>query len=610
MSPEQARGEDVDSRTDLFSFGAVLYEMATGKQAFFGNNKVALFEAVLTKIPTPALRLNPDLPPELERIINKCQEKDRELRYQNATDVRTDLKRLKREIDTGRSAISQAPSTTVLTAKAQSRPGKWGFILAGLVIAAIAIGMGFYLRGNRGHAIQSLAVLPFLNLNADPKTEYLSDGITESTINTLSQLPRLKVMARGTVFTYKGKEVDPRKVGRDLNVDAVVTGSINQQENTLIIRADLVKVSDGTQLWGQQYNRNLSDILAVQSDISKEISEQLRLKLTGEEQKKISKQYTQNTEAYELYLKGRYYWNKRTEDGLKKAANYFEQAVQKDPKYALAYVGIADSYVVMGDYNLIRSNDATKKASDATSKALELDDTLAEAHTALASVHELKWEWQRAEKEYKRAIELNPNYPTTHHWYSVYLANMGRYDEGIAEIKRAQKLDPLSMMINKSVGDRYYDARRYDEALELYRKNIEMDPSFPGSYEGLGFVYLRKGQYDDAITAFQKMRDLTGEKLGYKLRVGQVYAESGKKTEVLKILDELNELSAKEYVPAVGMAILYTALGDKDQAFKFLEKAYQERSIRLSYLKPEESFDPLRSDPRFVDLLRRVGLPR
>jgi serine/threonine protein kinase/Tfp pilus assembly protein PilF len=611
MSPEQARGQDVDLRTDLFSFGAVLYEMATGKQAFSGNNTVALFEALLTKIPTPASRVNPDVPPELEQIINKSQQKDREVRYQSAAEMRADLKRLKREIDTGRSSISQIPSTTVLTAKTQSKSRTLGFIFVAVVLATLAVVVGFYLRGNREKTIKSLAVLPFLNLNADPKTEYLSDGITESTINTLSQIsPQLRVMARGTVFTYKGKEVDPRKVGRDLNVDAVVTGSINQQENTLIIRADLVQVSDGTQIWGQQYNRNLSDILVVQSDISKEISEQLRLKLTGEEQKKISKQYTQNTEAYQLYLKGRYYWNKRTEDGLKKGIDYFQQATQKDPKYALAYAGIADCYIVLGDYNLIRSNDATKEASEAATKALALDDTLAESHTALASVHELNWKWQEAEKEYKRAIELNPNYPTAHHWYSVYLANMGHYDAAIAEIKRAQELDPLSMMINKSVGDRYYDARRYDEALELYRKTNEMDPSFPGSYEGLGFAYFRKGRYEEAITAFQKMRDLTGEKISYMLKVGQVYAESGKKAEAQKILHELNELSTKEYVPTVGMATLYTALGDKDQAFKFLEKAYQEHSIRLSYLKAEEAFDSIRSDPRFVDLLHRVGLPQ
>jgi eukaryotic-like serine/threonine-protein kinase len=609
MSPEQARGEDVDSRTDLFSFGAVLYEMATGKQAFTGNNSVALFESLLTKTPPPASRLNPDVPPELEQIINKSLEKDRDVRYQYAAEVRADLKRLKREIDSGRSSVSHVAPSTVLTAKAPSQSRKWGLIAVGLVIAALAIGIGFYLRGNRGQAIQSLAVLPFLNLNADPKTEYLSDGITESTINTLSQLPKLRVMARGTVFTYKGKEVDPRKVGRDLNVDAVVTGSINQQENTLIIRADLVQVSDGAQLWGQQYNRNLSDILAVQSDISKEISEQLRLKLTGEEQKKLTKQYTTNTEAYQLYLKGRYYWNKRTEDGLKKAVEFFDQATQKDPNYALAYSGLADCYIVLGDYNLVTSSEASTKAKAAATKALQLDDTLAEAHVSMASVHELEWNWKEAGNEYKRAIELNPNYATAHHWYSIYLANMGRTDEGITEIKQAQELDPLSMMINKSVGDRYADARQYDRAFEYYRKTTEMDPNFPLAHEGLGFMYIKKGKYKEALEEFQKTENYIPENPRYYVVSAEIYTKQGKKAEAEKMLAALLELSKKKYVTPGAIAATYSILGQKDQAFEWLEKAYQQHSIRMSYLKTDDIFDNIRDDPRFKNLVRRVGLP-
>lgn len=611
MSPEQARGEDVDLRTDLFSFGAVLYEMATGKQAFSGNNTVALFEALLTKIPPPASRLNPDIPPELEQVINKSQQKDRELRYQSAAEMRADLKRLKREIDTGRSSISQIPSTTALTTQAQSKSRTWGFILAGLVIAAIAVGIGLYLRGNRGKAIQSLAVLPFLNLNADPKTEYLSDGITESTINTLSQIsPDLRVMARGTVFTYKGKEVDPRKVGRDLNVDAVVTGSINQQENTLIIRADLVQTSDGTQIWGQQYNRNLSDILAVQSDISKEISDQLRLKLTGEEQKKLTKQYTANTEAYQLYLKGRYYWNKRTEDGLKKGIDYFEQAIQKDPKYAQAYAALADCYLVLGDFEWLSPGEVAQKAKEATTKALSLDDSLAEAHVSNGGFKELEWNWKEAGNEYKRAIELNPNYATAHHWYSLYLFSMGRLDEALAEIKRAQEVDPLSIQINKNVGDRLMALKQYDKGIEQYRKTIEMDPNSPIAHEGLGLGYLRKGLYTEALTEFQKERELSGDYLSYVIYAAEVYARWGKKDEAQKRLQEVQELSKQKYVAPVAIAIIYASMGEKDQAFEWLEKAYQERSVRLQFLKVAYVYDPLRDDPRFNDLVRRVGLPQ
>ncbi|MCI0613325.1 tetratricopeptide repeat-containing serine/threonine-protein kinase, partial [bacterium] len=609
MSPEQARGEEVDSRTDLFSFGAVLYEMATGKQAFTGNNTVALFESLLTKNPPSALRLNSDLPPELEQIINKSLEKDREVRYQYAAEVRADLKRLKREIDTGRSSITQVPST-VLTAKAQSQSRKWGFILAGILITAIAVGIGFYLRGNRGQAIRSLAVLPFLNLNADPKTEYLSDGITESTINTLSQLPRLRVMARGTVFTYKGKEVDPRKVGRDLNVDAVVTGSINQQENTLIIRADLVQVSDGTQIWGQQYNRNFSDILAVQSDISKEISEQLRLKLTGEEREKLTKQFTNNTEAYQLYLKGRYYWNKRTEEGLNKAIYYHQQAIDKDPKYALAYSALADCYIVMGDYEFLPPSEVARQTKQATTKALSLDESLAEAHNSFAGVKELEWNWEEAGKEYKRAIELNPNYATAHHWHSLYLSSMGRLDEALAEIKRAQELDPLSMMINKNVGDRYTNLGQYDKAIEQYRKTIEMDPNFGSGYEGLAIAYSQVGMYKEAIAEFKKSSDLSNDPLGNLISAAGVYAKWGKKQEARAMLQQIQELSKQKYVSPVSIASIYALLGEKDQAFEWLEKAYQERSVRLQFLKVMRPYDSLRDDPRFADLLRRVGLPQ
>jgi len=609
MSPEQARGEDVDSRTDLFSFGAVLYEMATGKQAFSGNNTVALFESLLTKNPPSAIHLNSDLPSELEKIINKSLEKDREVRYQFAAEVRADLKRLKREIDTGRSSVSQVPST-VLTATAPSKSRSWKFILPALIIAALAVGIGFYLGGNRAQSIQSLAVLPFLNLNADPKTEYLSDGITESTINTLSQLPQLRVMARGTVFTYKGKEVDPRKVGRDLNVDAVVTGSINQQQDTLIIRADLVQVSDGSQIWGQQYNRNLSDILAVQSDISKEISEQLRLKLTGEEQKKISKLYTQNTEAYQLYLKGRYYWNKRTEDGMRKAIEYLQQAIDKDPKYALAYSGLADCYIVMGDNGWIPPEELTKNAKEASTKAIALDISLAEAHTSFASVKEIEWNWHEAGNEYKHAIELNPNYATAHHWYSIYLADMGHNDESIAEARRAYELDPLSLQINKSIGDRYYESRRYDEAQEQYRKTIEMDPNFPGGHEGLGFSFMQKGMYKEAIAEFQKALDLSGDDFDYLWMSAQVYAKAGKTEELRQLLKEIHEQAKKQYVSPTAIAGIYALLKEKDQAFQWLEKAYQERSIRLMYLKTDQVYDNLRDDPRYKDLLQRVGLPQ
>jgi eukaryotic-like serine/threonine-protein kinase len=614
MSPEQARGDEVDTRTDLFSFGAVLYEMATGRQAFTGNTTGALFEAVLTKIPTPATRLNPDLPSELEHIINKCQEKDRDLRYQSAKELRADLKRLKREVDSGRSSINQIPQNVsgvnVRPTVSARKSSNWKFILSGLALALLALGIGFYFREVRAGSIHSLAILPFLNLNRDPKTDYLSDGITESTINTLSQVPRLRVMARGTVFTYKGKEVDPRKVGRDLNVDAVVTGSINQQENTLIIRADLVQVSDGTQLWGQQYSRNLSDILSVQSDISKEISEQLKLKLTGEEQKKVTKQYTQNSEAYQLYLEGRYYWNKRTQEGMRKGVEYFQQAIEKDPNYALAYSGLAESYVVLGDFALLSPAEAIRKAKEAATKALELDNTLPQAHNALASILESNWNWVEAEKEYKNAIRLDPNYANAYQWYSVLLANIGRKDESIKIAQQAMERDPLSLIIINSVGDRFFDAQQYDKATEYYRKGVEMDPGFATGHNSLGSVYLKKKMYKEASNEFEKAYDLTQDNVRYLLNKALLNAVWGKKEEAQKYLDELRDSSKEHYVSTYDTASVYVFLGQKDKAFEWLEKAYQEHSIQLEYLRTDWTFETLHHDPRFNDLLRRVGLPQ
>jgi len=572
MSPEQARGEQLDSRTDLFSLGAVLYEMATGEAAFAGNSSAVIFDAVLNHAPISPARLNPALSARLEEIITKALEKDRTLRFQTASDMRADLQRVKRELE---SAAANAPK------RASSK------------------------------TINSLAVLPLVNASGDPEMEYLSQGMTESIINSLSQLRELRVLPRSVVFRYKAGDVEAQKVGRELNVGAVLTGRVLQRGDTLIIGAELVDVADGWQLWGERFNRTLRDIFAVEEEIAKEISEKLRLRLTGEEEKRLSKRYTKSSEAYQDYLKGRYYWEKWTEDGWKKGIGYFEQAIQKDPTYALAYAGLADSYVYLGWFSVLPPKEAYSKAKAAAIKALEMDDGLAEAHNSLASVKATyEWNWSDAEREFKRAIELMPNYPTAHHWYAEYLKQMGRHGEALTEIKRAQELDPRSLIVNTSVAWQYYFMRQYDQAMELYQMTLEIDPNFGPAHWGLGWAYEQKSMFEEAIAEFQKGIDLSGGNPVYLAALGHALAVARKREEAEKVLEELKEQSKRRYVPPYFLAAIYTGLGDKDQAFQWLERAYEERSSWLLYLREEPRLDRLRSDPRFHGLVRRVAFPQ
>ncbi len=571
MSPEQARGEEVDARTDLFSFGAVLYEMATGRQAFSGATMAVIHDSILNRTPTALTALNPSLPATLQHIIHKALEKNQRLRYQTAAELRADLLRLKRDTDSGR-ASARAP-----------RPRK---------------------------IIDSIAVLPFENATADPNTEYLSDGITESIINSLSHLPKLRVMARSTVFRYKGQVQDPQKVGNELNVRAVLTGRVVQRGDSLMIGTELVDVANGWRLWGEQYNRKLADILAIQEEIATEISEKLRLSLTGEEKKRLSKGHTQNPAAYQDYLKGRYYWNKRTEKAVKKGIEYFEQAIEKDPGYPLAYAGLADSYNILGFYGFAAPRDAFPKAKAAALKALEIDEALAEAHASLAYANVYyDWDWSGAGREFKRSIELNPAYATARMNHSVYLTIMGHHQEGLAESEKALELDPLSLIGNANIALLFYFARHYDRVVEQCRKTLEMDPSFVVAHAWLGQTYLQKGAFQEAIKAFEAAIELSERSHFYVAMLGHAYGVAGEVAEAQKILDQLKEQSATSYVSSYSIAEVCLGLGDLNQTFEWLEKAYQERARALAFLKVEPKLDPLRSDPRFQDLLRRMNFP-
>ncbi len=597
MSPEQVRGEDLDTRTDLFSFGAVLYEMATGRLAFPGNTSGMVSHAILELTPTPAVRLNPEVPAELERIVSKSLEKDRKLRYQNASDMRADLHRLKRDTD---SVLIPAASGVGPSARS------WWRTRAALLTCAVAVaavlGLTYWMTAvrTRGEAIDSLAVLPFTNANGDPDSEYLSDGITESLINSLAQLPSLRVMARTTVFRYKGKEIDPQKIGHDLNVRALVTGRVQQRGDNLTIQAELVDVEKGSQVWGGQFNRKLSDVLGIQEEISKDISEKLRLKLTGEDQQRLSKRYTDNAEAYQLYLKGLYYLYKTNEEGSRKAIDYFNQAIAKDADYALAYAGLAIIHVYQSP---LPPKEAMPKARAAARKALELDDNLAEAHVAMGVVNLWSdWDWETARKHLERALELNPAYPLAHFEHANYLAGAGRAEEAVAEAKRTLELDPVTLLFNSGYAGQLYNARRFDEAIAQDRKTLELDPNWAESQTGLGFSYAAKGMYRQALAEFDKVPESCVSCRAY------AHARLGERAETLKILGELSARSKKETVSPFLFAVIYLGLGDKDKVFTWLERNYTDRDlIELSSMRLDPIWDPVRSDPRFADLMQRIG---
>jgi eukaryotic-like serine/threonine-protein kinase len=602
MSPEQVRAKELDARTDLFSFGAVLYEMATGVLPFRGESSAVIFDSILNRDPVPPFRLNPDLPPKLEEVIKKALEKDQNLRYQHASEIRTDLQRLKRDTESSGAVLAAAPR-----ANWSRRKSVLATIAA--VVVAVLIALAVHSYRNRGERIDSIAVLPFVNNGGDSNTEYLSDGITEGVINSLSRSPQLRVMARSTVFRYKNRSDDPQKIGGDLKVRAVLTGRVLQHGDALDVQAELVDVTSGSQLWGDHYDRNLSDASRIQEEIARDISDGLRLRLNADEKSKLTQPSTQNAEAYQLYLKGQYFFFKLTEEDTKKAVHYYEQAIVADPNYALAYAGLAAAYVAFSDTTL-PPKDAIPKAKEAVKKALALDDSLPEAHRALGDIlFSYDWDWPAAEREFKRAIDLNPNYAEGYHSFAWPLAMSGRTAEALTELKRAQQLDPLSLFIATDMNVPFYVARQYDLSIEQSRKVIDMEPNFYLAHFTLAMALARKHDNKTAVSEFLKAKSLSDVPWN-DAGLGYVYASSGREQEALNLIAEMKARAKQRYVSSYAIATVYAGLGDRDKAFEWLERAYNERSSGLTWLKAEPMLDSIRSDHRYSDLVRRMGLPQ
>ncbi|HEY6927885.1 MAG TPA: protein kinase, partial [Steroidobacteraceae bacterium] len=605
MSPEQARGEELDARTDLFSFGAVLYEMATGRMAFSGNTSAVIFDSLLHKAPTAAARANPDLPNELDRIINKALEKDRALRYQSAAEMLADLKRLRRDSSSARVEIAAEPSPK------KSNTLLWA--ISGVVALALLAGAAFLWRSRSSSGqITSVAVMPFVNATNNPDSDYLSDGITESLINNLSQLPNLVVMARSSVFRYKGRDVDPQTVAKELKVEALVTGRIVQHGDQLVISSELIDARSSRNLWGDQYDRKLSDALAVQQEITSAISAKLRERLSGETKAQVARGGTSDPEAYQAYLKGLYYWERRTPETLEKARDYFNQAIHQDPAYAMAYVGLANYYVAAPDYSPIPESEAAPKAKAAAQKALEIDPSSADAHASLAGSLWSLFDFSAADAEFKRALELNPNLANAHHWYGLFLSWETRHPEAITHLRRAVELDPLNLQYQCNLGQVLANAGQDDAGVEQLKKALEMDPNFTYAHVELRQVYRDTGKYDLAMEEWKKYAALNNdpEDSAIAAESSKAYAKSGIKAAIAREIEMRKDLGKRRYQDPSEIAYLYAALGDKEQAFAWLDKARAEKSGGLEPVKIVRPLYQWHSDPRYIDLLKQLGLPQ
>jgi len=622
MSPEQVQGDPLDASSDIFSLGVTLYEILAGKHPFKDKSAAVTMSRILLGEPIPTEQFHAQVSPELQTLLSKMLCKDKAARYQSAQDFLTDLRHLPAQLAAD-DIQADAPRTKEVSAitptekiadsiLSKAPRNKWALLASALALILLAVAISRWLATEHSY---SLAILPFTyassdaQLMANPDREYLSDGMTESMINNLSQLTNLKVIARSSVFRYKGKDLDVKAIGRGLNVRSVLVGQIKQEGDELRIAVELMDVQGNSSIWGATYQRKTADIQTVQREIARNVSEKLRLKLTGADETQLAKTYTDSGEAYEAYLKGRYHWNKRTDEGFKQATNFFQEAIVKDPNYALAYTGLADCYTLRSDYGFLGPKEGYAMAKGAVTLALKYDESLAEAHTSLASIKAVTdWDWQGAENEYRRAIELNPKYATARHWYAAQLLVQGRLEQALQEIKKAQQLDPLSLGINKDFAVILLYARDYDKALEQCRKTLEIEPNFGVMSTYIAQIYQLKRKYPEATAELEKAHAAAPEDGEITYALGQAYALMGRKDEALKISNELNQPGKNNMYLRKEAAYLYALLGEKEQAVAILQKAAEDHYMPVAELKMDPRLDELRKDPRVVELLQKIGL--
>jgi serine/threonine-protein kinase len=609
MSPEQARGLAADERSDIWSLGVVLYELVTQRAPFEGETATDVIVSIVEKQPLPLSRYSPAAPVEMEWIVGKALRKDKEERYQTAKDFLNDLRRLRQHLELTHELNSLGRAEDPQTFP-QASFGKRSQTQSGATKNSTGVSRKPPAARRSRSAITSLAVLPLENASDDPGAEYLSDGITESIINNLSKLPKLKVMSRSRVFSYKGQQLDPQVVGHELNVRAVMTGRVLQLGGDLIITTELVDVRDGSQLWGEHYKRKLVDIFEIQEEIANRISEKMEVRLSGAEKKRLIKRHTESPEAYQAYLHGRYYWNKRTPQGFLKGIEYFERATRLDPQYSMAYSGLADCYTLLNYAGGLRPTDAMPKAQAAAHLALKIDNSLAEAHNSLAAVKFwYEWDWTGAEQEFRRALQLDPNYAPAHHWYCWFLLAVGRFDEAIAAGKRALEIDPLALPINMAVGKAYFYARRFAESIRQSQKTLELDPGFMPALFYLARAYYQTGRDQEAVEIARKLVTASGGLPSLTAFLGYMCTGSNA-AESRKILESLLPLTsaADAYISPFAMALVFAGLGETDQALHWLETAAAERSLLVVYAAVDPAFDRLRAEGRWQKLLKQIGL--